>query len=37
MFPPETTEIVQAELGEKAGLVGAAVYVFQQKYKEFGK
>ena len=36
MFPPETTEIVQAELGPDAGLAGAAVYVFQQKYHEFG-
>ena len=35
MFPPESTQIVLAELGADAGLVGAAVYVFQQMAEGF--
>jgi len=35
MFPPETSELVVAELGPDAGLIGAASYVFQQTCKDF--
>ncbi|HPZ08672.1 MAG TPA: ROK family protein [Candidatus Eremiobacteraeota bacterium] len=35
MFPPESTEIVIAELGSQAGLIGGATYVFQQKCEAF--
>jgi len=35
MFPPESTQLVLAELGANAGLIGAAVYVFQKMCDDF--
>jgi len=35
MFPPETSQLVLAELGADAGLIGAAVYVFQKMCDDF--